>query len=221
MFYEVNNHTLVEKKRKAYDEFILHVDWEFGKFFDDLDNSGLLENTWVVLTSDHGELFERGISGHTAPVLYEPVIRVPLMIFEPGRRMRTDIYSATSAIDVLPTLLHVTDQQPVAWTEGVVLPPYSVSNSDKTRNIYVIEAKRNAKYAPFSIATTTIRKENYKLMYFIGYEELGAESERIELYDLDKDPEELNNISKKKIETSKELLNELKQKLAEVNEPYI
>jgi hypothetical protein len=56
-------------------------------------------------------------------------------------------------------------------------------------------------------------------MYFTGYEELDGE-ERIELYDLDNDPEELNDLSTSKRETTSELLNELKQKLTEVDEPY-
>ncbi len=57
-------------------------------------------------------------------------------------------------------------------------------------------------------------------MYFIGYSELGAEGERIELYDIKNDPEELNDLSSSKRETTADLLNELKQKLAEVNQPY-
>ena len=58
-------------------------------------------------------------------------------------------------------------------------------------------------------------------MYFFGYEELGGiESERIEMYDLKNDHEELNDLYTTKRETSAELLNELKAKIAEVNEPY-
>jgi hypothetical protein len=49
---------------------------------------------------------------------------------------------------------------------------------------------------------------------------LGAEGERIELYNVQNDPEELNDLSSSKRETTAELLNELKQKLAEVNQPY-
>jgi len=63
-------------------------------------------------------------------------------------------------------------------------------------------------------------KEDYKLQYFFGYDELGTDGERIELYDLKNDPEELNNLSSTKPETRDELLNEVRQKLAEVNEPY-
>jgi len=208
------------KKRTNYDEFILYADREFGRFFDILEKSGLLENTWVVLTSDHGEMFERGFIGHFTPVLYQPAIRVPLMIFEPGRKTRTDIYSNTSAVDVLPTLLQVTGQKPADWTEGTVLPPFGLG-LDTERNVYVIQAKSNEQYTPITVATTTLVKENYKLQYFFGYHELGEDNERIELYDIKNDPEELNDLSSSKPETTAELLNELKQKLAEVNQPYL
>lgn len=209
------------KKRTLYDEFVLYVDREFGRFFDYLDGAGLLENTWVVLTSDHGEMFDRGINGHTTPVLYEPVIRIPLMIFEPGQMKRKDVHVPTSAVDLLPTLLKVTGQPSASWTEGVVLPPFSDSYPDENRSIYALEARKSGKYAPLRIATTTLIKGQYKLMYFFGYEELGSEGERVELYDIESDPEEINNLYNTKRETATELLNDLKTKLSEVNEPYI
>jgi arylsulfatase A-like enzyme len=217
--FEDPQYVEIWQARRSYDEFILYADREFGRFFDNLERSGLLENTWIVLTSDHGEMFERGIQGHFTPLLYQPVIRVPLMIFEPGRTTRTDIYANTSAVDVLPTLLHVTGQQPADWTEGTVLPPFG-PEANAERNVYVLQAKSNKQYDPISVATATLVKDRYKLHYFFGYEELGGE-ERIELYDIGNDPEEMNNLYSSKRETANELLNELKRKLAEVNEPYL
>ena len=59
-------------------------------------------------------------------------------------------------------------------------------------------------------------------MYFFGYDELGGlGSERVELYDIKNDPEELNGLSSAKRETTVELLMELKAKLSEVNKPYL
>jgi hypothetical protein len=208
------------KKRTSYDEFILYTDREFGRFFDNLEKAGLLDNTWLILTSDHGEMFERGIEGHFTPVLYQPVIRVPLMIFEPGRTSRTDIFTNTSAVDVLPTLLHVTGQKKADWTEGKILPPFA-PEQESERNLYILEARRNDQYAPLTVATTALVKGQYKLMYFFGYDELGGpESERVELYDLKNDPEELSDLSGLKPETTTELLNEIKEKVIEVNAPY-
>lgn len=208
------------KRRTLYDEFILYVDREFGRFFHSLENAGLLDDTWLVITSDHGEMFERGVIGHTTPVLYEPVIHVPLMIFEPGRTQRTDVRVPTSAIDLLPTLLHLTGQPEAGWAEGTVLPPFSDSYPDE-RSVYALEARKNEKHAPLNVATAALIKGQYKLMYFWGYEDLGGEKERLELYDLERDPEETSNLAASKRETASELLSELKIKLSDVNKPYL
>lgn len=209
------------RRRTNYDEFILYVDHEFGKLMDQLDASGILENSWVVLTSDHGEMFERGIWGHWTPVLYQPVIRIPLLIFEPGQDIRRDIYENTSAVDLLPTLLHVTEQQPADWSEGMVLPPFNQS-FDTKRSLYAVQSLHGEPYLPLTVATTVLVRGQYKLMYFFGYDELGGlGSERVELYDIKNDPEELNGLSSAKRETTVELLMELKAKLSEVNKPYL
>src|SRR5215216_2786937 len=47
----------LRRDRSWYDEFILYLDREFGRLFDYFESSGVLEDTWVILTSDHGELF--------------------------------------------------------------------------------------------------------------------------------------------------------------------
>jgi arylsulfatase A-like enzyme len=207
------------RKRRDYDEFILYVDREFGRLMDKMDQSGLLENTWVVLTSDHGEMFERGVLGHITPLLYQPVIRVPLMIFEPGQQTRTDIYANTSAVDLLPTLLHLARKEGANWSEGSVFSPYAPTEPDPERDLYVVQARRNDQYKPLTVATIVLVKGQYKLMYFFGYDELGGK-ERIELYDVQADPEEMNDLYSSKRETADELLNILKTKLAEVNKPY-
>jgi arylsulfatase A-like enzyme len=211
----------LSRRRTNYDEFILYVDHEFGRLMDGLERAGKLNNTWVVLTSDHGEMFERGIWGHWTPVLYQPVIRVPLMIFEPGQKVRRDIYVNTSAVDLAPTLAHVAGQTPTDWSDGRVMPPFDGS-LDPERSLYVIQSLDGEQHLPLTVATIALIKGQYKLTYFFGYEELGSPgSEHIELYDIKNDPEEFNDLSSSKRGTTAELLNELKQKLAEVNEPYI
>jgi arylsulfatase A-like enzyme len=210
----------VIRDRMEYDEYILYADRELGRFFQILERNGLLENTWIILTSDHGELFERGIIGHNTALLYEPVIRIPLVIFEPGRQSRLDVRVPTSATDLLPTLLKVTGQSPSDWSEGKILPPYDApSSAHEDRSIYALEAKKNEKFAPLSIATTAMIKGGYKLLYFSGYREL-AGKEKVELYDVENDPEEMDNLYSKKTATAKELLHELKVKLAAENEPF-
>jgi len=209
---------LLAKFRQQYDEYILYLDREFGRFYDQLSKSGLLENTWLILTSDHGELFERAIWEHTTPVLFQPVVRVPLIVFEPGRSSRLDIHLPTSAVDVLPTLLQIGGKKPVDWTEGVVLPPFAITTQNTARSLYAIEAKHNNPSLPLTNATIMLVKGRYKLTNFFGYEALEG-GERTELFDIEHDPEELDNLFSIKSALAKELLSELKATLRNMDQP--
>jgi choline-sulfatase len=211
----------LERQRMAYDEYVLYLDREFARLFEYLDTSGVLDNTWLIFTSDHGELFERGIRGHISPLLYQPVVRVPLVIFEPGRKSRLDVHDTTSAIDVLPTLLHVTGQPAAAWVEGSLLPPFAEGEPDPERAVYALHAKPNDPEAALTHATAMMVRGEHKLMYFFGYPELGEGVERVELYDLKADPEELHELSREQPALTLELLTALKEKLREVNAPYL
>jgi arylsulfatase A-like enzyme len=208
------------KHRTEYDEFILYVDREFGRLHDALEASGLLETTWVVLTSDHGELFERALLGHNNAALYQPLVRIPLLIFEPGRATGMDITAPTSAVDVLPTLAYVTGHALPDWTEGIVLPPYGPSNADPNRGVYALRASENGQFAPLTSASTMLVKGRHKLLYFFGYPKLGTEA-LVKLFDIQADPEELVDLSSSKPEIAAELLGELKSKLREVDQPYL
>ncbi|MFH1183815.1 MAG: sulfatase-like hydrolase/transferase [Chloroflexota bacterium] len=214
---EVSYQTLL-RRRTDYDEFILYVDREFGRFYDALQASGLLSNTWVVLTSDHGEMFERGISAHSTEALYEPVIRIPLMIFEPGRKAGMDIHVPTSAADVLPTLAHVTGKPIPVWTEGLILPPFA--EPDPNRSVFAVRAAKNDPSAPLRRASTALVRGQYKLLYFFGYPEKGIE-ELVMLYDLAADPEEMTDLSASHADVARVLLTELKARIRETDQPYV
>jgi Arylsulfatase A and related enzymes len=207
-------------KRREYDEFILYCDKEFGRLFDLLESSGILENTWLVLTSDHGEMNERGITGHMTDALYQPVVRIPLMIFEPGRETGMDVYEPTSAIDLLPTLMHLTGGTAPEWTEGLVLPPFGLTSGISQRSLYLLRANHNDQFAPFTIASTMLVRESYKLHYYFGYPLVGSDG-LVRLYDVKADPEEMTDLAQSKPDTAAELLNELRNKLKEVNAPYL
>jgi arylsulfatase A-like enzyme len=84
--------TLTEEERRAgaydrnrYDASIAEIDRALGRLFETLDRRGALENTIVIITSDHGEhLGENGLYSH-ANSLYMPNLHVPLMIWYPER----------------------------------------------------------------------------------------------------------------------------------------
>jgi len=207
------------KMRTEYDEFIMYADQQFGILFDRLKGSGILDNTWLVLTSDHGEIFERGINGHSTDAMYEPLLHIPLMIFEPGRTERMDIHDRTSAMDILPTFAHLTGQSIPSWTEGRVMPPFA--SVDPERSISAVRAIKNPQLAPLTRTTLTLAKGRYKLIYYLGYEKDRNLPETIQLFDLENDPEELVDLSELEKDVAQTMLGELKAKLGEVNEPYL
>ena len=68
----------------AYDDCIAYLDSQIGKLIDELERRGVLDNTLVIITSDHGEeLGEHRLYGH-ARSLYSQEVHVPLMILAPG-----------------------------------------------------------------------------------------------------------------------------------------
>ncbi len=72
-------------ERAAYDGAIAYADQEMGYLLARLGSRGLLENTLVVVASDHGEQFgEHGLVDH-GNSLYRPLLEVPLVISMPGR----------------------------------------------------------------------------------------------------------------------------------------
>jgi choline-sulfatase len=162
-------------------------------------------------------MFERGISAHSTDALYEPVIRIPLMIFEPGREQGLDIHTPTSAADVLPTLAHVTGKPAPDWTEGAVLPPFAAP--DPERSIFVVRAPKTAPTAPITRASTAIVRANYKLLYFFGFPERGID-ELVKLYDLEKDPEEMTDLAVSRRDVTETLLAELRGRIREKNRPF-
>lgn len=217
VFNEGRDEKMLIHERRMYDEYIAYVDAEFGRLFYTLAQQGVLENTWLVLTSDHGEIFERGILSHGGQTLHEPLLRVPLLISAPGQKSQIDVLTPTSSVDLLPTLLHVTGQPVPDWAEGEALPPYRQTEINSDRSIFALQAKENPKYGPLREATAAIVKGDYKLTYYYGY--YGVDP-FVELFNLANDSEELNDLAQTKRGLAKDLLNELKAQVEKADEPY-
>jgi len=203
----------MNQDRKLYDENIASIDSEFGKFIDFLDEKGILNQSYVMVTSDHGESFERGILGHNTPTLYDPVIHIPLLISSPGQNTRRDVLVPTSSIDVLPTLLQITNQTIPAWCEGRVLPEFG-GEEDMERSIFSVEAKsKNSAYAPFTNVTIAMRKGNYKMIYYLGR----TKTDTFELYDMQHDKEEMIDLYNVRTDIADMMQEELLTKFQTVN----
>jgi len=201
--------------RNTYDEYVANLDAEFGRLLDHLEQSGLLETSYLIFSSDHGEIFERGASGHSLPLVFEPLIRIPLLISAPGQRQRQDVHTLTSNVDILPSLLKLAGLPIPDWCEGQPLPASDIQAAP-SRDIFVVEAKANPAYEPLHKATLALLRNQYKLVHYLGYK---SYSDAYEFYDLENDPEERQNLYPDH-PAAPELQAELDEQLARVNERY-
>jgi arylsulfatase len=162
-------------------------------------------------------MFERGIHGHVTRLLYEPLLHIPLLISQPGQRGRQDIYSLNSNVDLLPTLLHISDLPIPEWCEGRVLAGLG-GEEDLERSVFAVEAKDNPAHQPLRQATLVMLKGEYKILRYLGYP---GYRDVYELYNLSNDPEEQRDLSFTKPTIAEELRAELDQKLDQLNQPYL
>jgi arylsulfatase A-like enzyme len=97
--------------RNSYDDCIADLDEQLGCLIDELERRAILERTWLVITSDHGESFgeQPGIFSHGTS-LYQPQLHVPMVIVSPARSPSpsTRVISETVSLrDVPATVLDV------------------------------------------------------------------------------------------------------------------
>ena len=202
--------------RREYDEFIANLDEQFGRLFDWLDSSGVLDTSYVVFTADHGEMFERGENGHVTPLLYEELVNIPLLIHTPGQTGRRDIHTLTSNVDLFPSLAALNGLPEPETLEGHYLPGLGLPEPPADRPAWILEAARNPSRAPLTKASMALMRWPYKYTRYWGYKAKDSE----EIYDLQNDPEELDNLIES-LPQAAEMRAEMDAKLSEVNAPYL
>ena len=95
----------LEELIALYDGAIAYTDHHLGRLFEGLEARGLRQDTWIVVTSDHGEAFlEHRLLMHQE--VYDPTLRVPLLVSPPGGRNGGEVVTSTVALeDVAVTLM--------------------------------------------------------------------------------------------------------------------
>lgn len=203
-------------KRTLYDQQIAHVDAEFGILFDKLSAEGVLDHSYVVVTSDHGEIFERGFYGHGGVFLYEPAIKIPLLVSAPGQTVPRNIHATTMNIDLLPTLLRIAGKEVPTVLDGLLLPGFG-GDQNMERALFSLYAAENSVFTPLKKIAISMHRNPYKLIAYFDYPGYDNVYEFYNLYD---DPEELKDLSQQEPAVFAQLKDELLNSLAEANSPY-
>jgi len=116
-----------ELLKASYDDCIAHLDDQLGRLLDELQRRRLLEDTVVIITSDHGEAFgEHGLVGHAYAVEIQEV-GVPLVILAPGAPAGRSVLTPVSLRDLPAT---VTDL--LGMSEGTPFPGRSLAEYWRT-----------------------------------------------------------------------------------------
>jgi arylsulfatase A-like enzyme len=93
--------------RSAYSDCVRYLDAHVGRLLDGLESRGVLDNTWVIVTSDHGEHFgDHELYGH-GNSLYEAAIHVPLVVVPPAASPARRIDTPVSLQNLAATILDV------------------------------------------------------------------------------------------------------------------
>lgn len=204
---------VVNLLRDRYDEFIRYCDRQFENFISELETRNVLENTVVILSSDHGESFEHGYFEHDGIHLYEQVTHIPLIIREPEQSEGVIIKSMVEQIDIPATILDLADIQVPPWMEGRSLLPLMRGEKLTPRPIFSMALQTNKSRGNEMISSGTIAvwEGYYKLIYYM-------DKEKNMLFNLGQDPGEIQNLFDQEPEISQHLLSLIRDNLKKANE---
>lgn len=192
---EIKRHIL------EYYAMISHLDAQVGRIMDALEQSGQLDNTIIVFAGDNGlAVGQHGLMGKQN--LYQHSVNVPLLIAGPGIPEGASTPAFCYLIDVFPTLCELAGAEVPAGLDGRTLAPV-ISGKQAT--------VRNALHFQYKGLQGAIRKGKDKLIrYWVN----GVET--LQLFDLEKDPWETENLAGQYPEKA----NTLKRAFLEWEEQY-
>lgn len=168
----------------TYYGMISFMDHHIGRILDKLDRQGLAEDTIVVFTTDHGHFIGQHGLNAKGPFHYEDLIRLPFIVRWPGKVPAGRVSDALqSLVDLAPTFLHAVGAEIPGSMQGVNQLPVWQGENEKVREHVVCENRHN----PVMPHLRTYVNERYKLTVY-------REEDYGELFDLQEDPGEVNNL---------------------------
>lgn len=183
--------TLYQESVKSYYRLITEVDTVVGRIRKALRESGADRNTIILFTSDNGfYLGEHGLAGKW--LMHEESIRVPMIVYDPRlpnskRGLRRDEMALN--LDVAPTILHAAGIEPHPSVQGRNLYRLFEDGPAGWRKDWFYEHEFTASgWIPH---TEGVRGERWKYTRYLDTEPVFEE-----LFDLESDPREKNNLAK-------------------------
>ncbi len=170
----------IRRARAAYYGMITELDEYIGSIWDTLEQTGQLENTIFIYTSDHGEsLGEHGLWYKNN--LYDVAARIPLIISGPGIPMNVQVSTPVGHVDLAATLLEWAGINPPRDLRGHSLAPLMNGQQGDHPGFVFCETHSEGN----ATGSFMIRKGDWKYIHFTWYDDL--------LFNLKDDPNEFTN----------------------------
>ena len=198
-----------KSERGLYGDVIEEIDWSVGQILSTLKKEGLDKNTYVIFTSDNGPWVVYDEHGGSAGMLfgakgtsYEGGVRVPAVMWGPGRVKPGVISDMGSTLDLLPTICKLS---------GTTVP------DDRTYDGYDIStvlsgkgrSPRNEMFYYHGTRLFAARQGDYKLYYYrnnpAGYPARVEKLDSLQLFNVQHDPSERFNLADKHPEIIREI----------------
>jgi arylsulfatase A-like enzyme len=161
---------------------IRFLDDRIGAILSRLETSGQLENTVVIFTSDHGEMHGHHGFWGKGLMAFEDCQRVPLLVAGPGVGVKGPSEALVSLVDLPRTILSLANLDVPEGFQGSDLTPLLAGRAEAANDHVFIECE-----ATHRIGQLTCVTHRYKLVAY-------RDSPEGELYDLQKDPDQLQNL---------------------------
>jgi arylsulfatase A-like enzyme len=195
----VGTSSKIQAELNAYEGAVAYIDHQLGLLFENLDKTGLLDNTILIVTSDHGELLGEhdGLMGHGTS-LYLPVLKVPLLIsFPPLIPAGIRIPQNITLRDIPSTIVDLLGLTPRDFFPGNTLARYWTNTNiagNSSPESLLAEVDYDKKIDVQK--QTPITKGDMKSIVQDRYHYIKNGDESEELYDFESDPQESVDLSR-------------------------
>lgn len=174
------------KVRRVYYAMVAELDDMLGKVMDTVDGLGITDSTYIICTSDHGDM-NMEHKQYLKNSMYEASARVPMIVAGPGIQQGVVVEDPTSLVDVFPTLMDMAALETPDGLDGHSLAPALTGRGDTERPDWAFSEYHSNMLRTGSFM---LRRGQWKYITYGGYEP--------RLFDLANDPDEMNDLAKQR-----------------------
>lgn len=215
------NPQMIADWMRCYYAMTANLDWNVGRLLKAVDKAGIKENTIIVFTSDHGEMF--GAHGRMKKnIFYEEAARAPFLMSWPGKipaGLASD--ACLNTVDIMPTLLSLAGVSIPKEVEGIDLSHIAVGRKGPEPEFAFLMNTGACAAWENGHEWRALRNKHYTYAVFRGWPKKGLQRKEL-LFDNLADPYQMNNLTcdPKHAKLIADFRQILKKRMASLNDTF-